>query len=103
MQQRDAEEIIPVGKVEQQISARGRQQRAVSAHFYRGEPLKPQQILMQYYLSASGLQIGTPSYFFQEGHGDRFARARYGEFRVAQDGSALLTYLRDADDRRILP
>ncbi|WBF43811.1 GDYXXLXY domain-containing protein [Serratia rubidaea] len=79
------------------------QQHAVSARFYRGEPLKPQQMLMQYHLSASGLQIGTPSYFFQEGHGDRFARARYGEFRVAQDGSALLTYLRDADDRRILP
>lgn len=79
------------------------QRHAVNAHFYRGEPLKPQQILMQYHLSPSGLQIGTPSYFFQEGHGDRFAQARYGEFRVDRDGTALLTYLRDADGRRILP
>ena len=43
----------------------------------------------------------TDAYFFPEGQGDHFARARYGEFRVNQDGVALLTGLLDEMQNRL--
>jgi uncharacterized membrane-anchored protein len=45
--------------------------------------------------------IGPNAFFFQEGTADRYEAARWGEFRVAPDGSALLTHLRDADLNRL--
>jgi uncharacterized membrane-anchored protein len=39
--------------------------------------------------------IGPNAFFFQEGTAERFERAQWGEFRVAADGKALLTHLRD--------
>ncbi|MGO4326968.1 GDYXXLXY domain-containing protein [Cupriavidus sp. 2TAF22] len=41
------------------------------------------------------VQVSTDAYFFQEGHGARFGKARYGEFRVGPQGQALLVGLRD--------
>lgn len=79
------------------------QQRAIGAVFDQGQPLQAGEKVMQYHLSSGLLRIGTPSYFFQEGHAERFASARYGEFRVADDGTALLTYLLDENGKRILP
>lgn len=79
------------------------QRRAVSAVFDQGQPLHEQQKRLQYHLSGTRLNIGTPSYFFQEGHAERFEKARYGEFRVADDGTALLTYMLDDKGARILP
>lgn len=79
------------------------QRRAVGAVFDKGQALQPQDVVMKYHSSASGLSIGAPSYFFQEGHAERFAGARYGEFRVDHDGTALLTYLLDEQGQRILP
>lgn len=43
------------------------------------------------------LTIGTNSYFFEEGSGNRFATAQYGELRVSADGKPILVNLRDAD------
>ncbi len=43
----------------------------------------------------------TDAYFFPEGQGEHFARARYGEFRVNQDGVALLTGLLDEKQNRL--
>jgi uncharacterized membrane-anchored protein len=40
-------------------------------------------------------QLGPDAFHFQEGRADHFARARYGELRVAEDGTALLVGLRD--------
>ncbi|MES4615203.1 MAG: GDYXXLXY domain-containing protein [Ewingella sp.] len=79
------------------------QRRAVSAVMDQGQPLHKQERLLQYHLSGARLNIGTPSYFFQEGHAERFEKARYGEFRVADDGTALLTYMLDEKGARILP
>jgi uncharacterized membrane-anchored protein len=40
--------------------------------------------------------LGTNAYFFAEGTGDRYARARYGEFRLDRaSGDAVLVGLRD--------
>jgi uncharacterized membrane-anchored protein len=48
-----------------------------------------------------GLSIGPNAFFFQEGAAERFGAARWGEFRVAPDGKALLTHLRDAEFNRL--
>ncbi|ODV44436.1 hypothetical protein AWV79_07970 [Cupriavidus sp. UYMMa02A] len=40
------------------------------------------------------VQVSTDAYFFQEGQGGRFEKARYGEFRVDGNGQALLVGLR---------
>lgn len=79
------------------------QHHAIQARLSQGTTLKPQEVLMKYHLANHALQIGTPSYFFQEGHAERFEKARYGEFRVSSDGTALLTYLLDAEGERIQP
>ena len=42
----------------------------------------------------------TDAWFFKEGNAERFAAARYGEFRIMPDGDALLIGLRDT---RLVP
>lgn len=49
------------------------------------------------------LTIGTNSYFFEEGTGDKFETAVYGGFRVADDGTAILVHLYDDQLKPILP
>lgn len=45
---------------------------------------------------AHGLpHIGPDAFFFQEGTAERYEAAAFGEFRVADDGTVLLTGLRD--------
>lgn len=39
--------------------------------------------------------IGPDAFFFEEGTGDQYESARYGEFRLQEDGSTLLVGLRD--------
>jgi uncharacterized membrane-anchored protein len=42
--------------------------------------------------------LGTNAYFFEEGTADRYAEARYGEFRIdPSSGEAVLVGLRDAE------
>ncbi|EIQ87733.1 GDYXXLXY domain-containing protein [Yersinia pestis] len=76
-------------------------QRATAARIDQGEPLADNQHYLQYRFKGRAIQIGTDAYFFQEGHAEDYVNARYGEFRVAKDGSALLTHLLDADLQRI--
>lgn len=45
--------------------------------------------------SRDPVRISTNAWFFQEGQGERFAKARYGEFVVDASGQALLVGLRD--------
>jgi uncharacterized membrane-anchored protein len=40
-------------------------------------------------------QIGPDAYFFEEGTGEQYEAARYGEFRLQADGKTLLVGLRD--------
>lgn len=67
----------------------------------RGEPLVSGEHRLTYRIRNNRLQIGTTAFYFQEGTADTWAGARYGEFRVAPDGTSLLMGLRDADRRRI--
>lgn len=47
--------------------------------------------------------IVSDAWFFREGDGERWTAAKYGEFRVAPDGRALLVGLADANLKRIEP
>lgn len=79
------------------------QRHATQARFDQGESLQPNQLRVKYHQHSGSLTVGTNAWFFQEGHGERFAQARYGAFRVGSDGTALLTDLLDEQGKAIQP
>ncbi|HEX8821906.1 MAG TPA: GDYXXLXY domain-containing protein [Archangium sp.] len=62
-----------------------------------GTPLAPDEVLLRYKERDGRIRLGAESFFFQEGHADLYAGAKYGELRVAEDGSSVLVGLRDAE------
>jgi uncharacterized membrane-anchored protein len=64
-----------------------------------GQPLSTGQHRLTYRFRGGEATIGTNAYFFEEGTADQYETARYGEVRVAADGTTLLVGLRDADRR----
>lgn len=64
-----------------------------------GTPLVPNEMVLRYRVRDRQPRFGTNAFFFQEGTAARYSTARYGEFRVAADGEAILTGLRGADLR----
>jgi uncharacterized membrane-anchored protein len=72
--------------------------------FYHGEQLSPGEHLLRYRRDRHGrIQIGANAFFFQEGHADHYAGAKYGEYKVAPTGEAILVALRRADFSRAGP
>lgn len=61
----------------------------------------PSQILLRYRVRDGQPKFATNAFFFEEGQADRYASARYGEFRVAPDGEMILTDLRDGTRQRL--
>lgn len=59
-----------------------------------GTPLTPDELAIRYRLRDGAVKFATNAFFFQEGDGDYYANARFGEFRVSQDGTALLIAMR---------
>lgn len=67
-------------------------------HFRRladAMPLAPGEIALRYRIRNGQPIFATNAFFFEEGQAAAYARAAYGEFRVA-DGEMILTGLRDA-------
>ncbi|KQP21214.1 GDYXXLXY domain-containing protein [Pseudorhodoferax sp. Leaf265] len=62
-----------------------------------GEALVPPEFALRLTPKDGRWTLVTDAWFFREGEAERFAQARYGEFRVAPDGSALLVGLADAE------
>ncbi len=60
-----------------------------------GRPLATNEVRMHYRLRDKRIKFATNAYFFQEGDADLYARARFGEFRVGEDGESILTGVRD--------
>jgi uncharacterized membrane-anchored protein len=60
-----------------------------------GEPLAPGQHLLQFRVRGETVRLASDAFFFEEGQGETYARARFGELRVDTDGSAVLIGLRD--------
>jgi len=63
-------------------------------HMADGKPLAADEIRIELIPKNGQLVLVTDAWFFKEGEGERWAKARYGEFRVAPDGRALLVGLR---------
>src|SRR5512147_254323 len=60
-----------------------------------GSPLAANEVAMRYRIRNERPKFATNAFFFQEGHAMDYAKARYGEFRVAGSGECILTGLRD--------
>jgi len=59
-------------------------------------PAPAGHIAVRLRLRNSRTSIGPNAFFFQEGHGQIYEKAQWGELRVAANGTALLVALRDA-------
>ena len=64
---------------------------------YNNEPLSDNEILMRYRVRNGAVKLATNAFFFQEGHGEFYEKARYGQFRVDQQGELLLAAMYDKD------
>ncbi|AOY92595.1 hypothetical protein BKK79_13010 [Cupriavidus sp. USMAA2-4] len=68
---------------------------AVFVRLHGSEALAPGERLLRYQTVPTRwggvqVQVSTDAFFFQEGQAARFEHAKYGEFRVGDDGTAVL-------------
>ena len=68
---------------------------------YSGQPLQQGQHLLRYRKRGDSVRLASDAYFFEEGSGQDYRRARFGEVRINTDGNAVLTGLRDAEGNRM--
>lgn len=66
-------------------------------------PLEPGEHLLQFRQRGRVVRLASDAFFFQEGQGKHYARARFGELRVNAAGEAILVALRDETLRRLAP
>jgi len=66
------------------------------------ETLAPNEIFFQYKFRKNRVQLGAESFFFQEGRGAWYDRARYAELKVTPAGNAVLVGLCNDDLQRIV-
>ena len=62
-----------------------------------GQPLQKGEHRLTYRRRGTNVRVGTDAFYFQEGTAGVYATARFGELRVAADGTAVLVGLRDAN------
>ncbi len=65
-------------------------------------PLNEGEKLVKYLYNNRDLTIGSESYFFEEGTGNRYERAKYGAMRVDEKGNSTLVGLCGGDKKIIL-
>jgi uncharacterized membrane-anchored protein len=70
---------------------------ATDLHPDRGAPLASDELRVELSPKNGNWVLVTDAWFFKEGEGERWAQAKYGEFRVTPDGRALLVGLRGVD------
>ncbi len=58
-------------------------------------------ILLRFRVRNGVVKFATNAYFFQEGHGQYYQAAKFGQFRVDQKGELLLVALFDQDLKRL--
>src|ERR1700682_3601298 len=61
------------------------------------EVLAPRELRLRFKLRRNEVRIATNAFFFREGTGENYRGAKFGEFRVAESGDALMVALRDKD------
>ena len=60
---------------------------------YSGQTLSPNEVLLHYRVRSGAVKFATNAFFFQEGHARDYQPARYGQFRVDNNGELLLVAL----------
>jgi uncharacterized membrane-anchored protein len=68
-----------------------------------GVPLGADELVIELSPKNGSWTLVTDAWFFREGDGERWEQARFGEFRVASDGRALLVGMADAQLKPITP
>ena len=68
-----------------------------------GTPLAEREVRLRYRVRDGRVKLASNAWFFEEGQAAPLASARFGEFRVADDGEALLAGMRDAALQTIDP
>jgi uncharacterized membrane-anchored protein len=58
-------------------------------------------MLLRFRVRNGEVKFATNAYFFQEGHGQYYQTAKFGQFRVDHKGELLLTALFDQDLKRL--
>jgi len=61
------------------------------------------EVLLRYRIRNGQPKFATNAFFFQERQGEFYREAKYGEFRVAPDGDAILVALRGAELQALGP
>ncbi len=81
----------------------GQSMRADLVRLDDGKPLAVGEFKLAYKIRGGRVRIVTDAFYFQEGQGQVFERARYGDVRVNQKGQAMLVGMQDQDFRLIAP
>jgi uncharacterized membrane-anchored protein len=66
-------------------------------------PLAPDEFLLRYRVRNGRVRLGAEAFFFQEGQARHYESARYGELRVAPNGTSVLVGLRGKDREPLGP
>jgi uncharacterized membrane-anchored protein len=74
---------------------------ALFVDLFVGQELAEDQRLLRFRKRGDAVRLASDAYFFEEGQGDSFAGARFGEIRVGPAGDAVLIGLRDQDGNRL--
>jgi uncharacterized membrane-anchored protein len=85
-------EVVADGRIVLGLDARGV---ATFRRFDNGAGPAADEVAFRYRIRHGTPKLGTNAFFFEEGRVGDYAKARYGEFRVAPNGEAILTALRD--------
>lgn len=66
-------------------------------------PLEDNELKLHYRVRNGQVKFATNAFFFQEGHAQPYEAARYGEFRVNDQGHVLLAAMFDEQLQKIQP
>jgi uncharacterized membrane-anchored protein len=69
----------------------------------RNQALSGDELRLRFRVRSGEVKFATNAFFFQEGHADYYAPAKYGQFRVDDRGELLLVALYDKDLKRLGP
>lgn len=70
---------------------------------YTDQVLSENDIIMRYRVRNGAVKLATNAYFFQEGHGEYYESARFGQFRVDDKGELLLAAMYDNNLNKLGP
>lgn len=67
------------------------------------QPIAHGEMRLRYRIRNGAVKFATNAYFFQEGHGQYYQPARYGQFRVDAKGELLLVAMYDKHLKKLVP